>query len=109
MISVGDDGRVRYSCPCLQQKSKKVKPLEHDLMKINEVTDDIDNNMNINIDFNVQKSNEKVVKNKFMYSINPTVQKSITLFAVDSIVSNENVLIVYGGSLGFLRVQNVNV
>lgn len=108
MVSVSDDGRVRYSCPCLDKKKKKLKPLEHDLMKINEVTFDLDHNLNINIDFNMQISSDKVVNNTLMYSLNPSEHMSRTLFAIDSIVSkNEDVLLSYGGSLGFLRVHRM--
>jgi len=107
LVSVSDDGGVRFSRPC-DIKAKRKKPQEEELMKIIDVTLD-QNTMNITADFS-----RKIFDDKKLASVNYLFEedadiKSTSLLAIDTIVSNEEeVLIAYGGRNSFLRIHSMN-
>ena len=109
LVSVSDDGGVRFSRPC-DLKSKRKKPQEEELMKINSITLD-QNTMNIAADFRCKIFDEKKLNDKStsLLAID-TDLKSSSLLAIDTLVSNdeEEVLIAYGGRNGLIRIHVKN-
>ena len=107
LVSVSDDGGVRFSRPC-DMKSKRKKPQEEELMKINSVALD-QNTMNITADFSCKIFDDKRTASvNYLFEADADV-KSSSLLAVDTIVSNneEDVFIAYGGRQGLLRIHIV--
>lgn len=114
LISVGDDGGVRCSSPYNLLRNKRSKPVEQDLMKINSVNFDVELNMiHLNADLETKTFDESITKS-FMHQTH-TENISSAMFAIDVIVpdkkskDNEEVLLVVGGALGLLRIQNISV
>ena len=107
LVSVSDDGGVRFSRPC-DMKSKRKKPQEEELMKINSVTLD-QNTTYITVDFSCKVFDEKKFASvNYLFQADADVNSS-SLLAIDTIVSNneENVLIAYGGRNGLLRIHSL--
>lgn len=105
LVSVSDDGGVRFSRPC-DMKSKRKKPQEEELMKINSVALD-QNTMNITADFSCKIFDDKRTASvNYLFEADADV-KSSSLLAIDTIVSNneEDVFIAYGGRQGLLRIH----
>ena len=111
LISVSDDGGVRFSKPN-NSTSKWKKPQEKELMNINSAVLDLDK-MIMNVDFSFKNFDDKKLSsvNPFIFSSAPLKTSIIspTLFAIDSIVSKEEDIasVAYGGRHGLLRIQNV--